>query len=159
MKRPLTHVMEDTSMGLLKSLIPAEWIIRPILKDYGVDIEIELVDQGIVTGNRIWVQLKSVQSLDRSIMKLDRYGKEIEVPCVRFSLSTKELEYSLQCAFPLLLFVADIAAKDIYWLPLRDAIECRLSQRTPKWRLQKTNTLCIPLRAYLKNPIYWYTEV
>ena len=49
-----------------EGLLPDEWIVRPIAKDYGVDFEIELVrDQEIVSGNRIWVQLKSVEEAKR----------------------------------------------------------------------------------------------
>ena len=41
MKRPRQHVMEDASGRLFHSLLPEEWIVRPILKDYGVDFEVE----------------------------------------------------------------------------------------------------------------------
>ena len=40
------------SETLLGSLLPNAWIVRRIAKDYGVDFEIELVGQEIVSGDR-----------------------------------------------------------------------------------------------------------
>jgi hypothetical protein len=154
-KRPDQHVMEDQSEHLLKSLIPVEWIVRPIAKDYGVDFEVELVDQNIVSGNRIWLQLKATKHCEINtavFLVRDKYPEDLEVDekgnvCVSyisFALSTKELHYALQCAFPLLLFVADLEGHDIYWIPIRDEVVGTLSQRNPKWTAQESATLHIP---------------
>jgi len=133
--------MEDQSVQLLEQLIPGEWIVRRILKDYGVDREIELVDETVVTGKRIWIQLKAVE---RVSVRTVSVGPENGVKYISFSLSTKEIQYSLECSFPLLLFIADLRAREIYWLPVRDEVTNNLDRRTPKWREQKSNTLRVP---------------
>lgn len=154
MRRPTQHIMETESENLLRTILPSEWIVRSIMHDYGVDFEIEIVDQHSVSGNRIWIQLKSVYNLSSRVKKfnMDDIDKTvlptpsdfIEVEYFPFSIETKELIYALRCAFPLLLFVADLGKKEIFWLPIRDEIIGSLSYRNPKWRSQKTVTLQIP---------------
>ncbi len=146
MKRPIQHVMEDQSEQLFRSFLPAEWIARPVLKDYGVDQEVELVDQESVSGNRIWIQLKATNGIRFSQVTYhvgemypeiaDADGK-ITVEYAAFPISTKELHYSLKNAFPLLLFVADLERNDVFWIPIRDEIIGGLSIRNPKWSSQK----------------------
>lgn len=152
MKRPEQHVIADQSELLLRSLLPAEWIIRSITKDYGVDLEIELVDQELVSGNRIWVQLKGVKQCETRTAKFpvqeqfrEELGlDELSITYVPFSLDSRELQYSLKCAFPLLLLVADLNQGDVYWLPIRDEVLGSLSQRNPTWTSQQSATLHIP---------------
>lgn len=159
MKRPEQHVMADDAEAALRSTVPSEWIVRSIQKDYGVDLEIEMVDQGIVTGNRIWVQLKAVQRVKKASIQfpiekdLAEFGVgedgKLHVAYVPFRIETKEIEYALRCPFPLLLFVVDLESKDIYWLPLRDEALINLSEDTPDWREHKTATVRIPARNQL----------
>ena len=153
-KRPRQHIMEDESGRLLTTLIPSEWIVRAIPKDYGVDYEIEFVDQEIVSGNRIWIQMKSVEAcklqtqsyqLGDKFPELDTDGDgNLKVNYIPFSIAAKELHYALKCAFPLLLFVADLKQQDIYWLPIRDEIVGSLSHKNPNWSSQKSATLHLP---------------
>ena len=139
MKRPKQHVMEDQSVQLLKQLIPDKWIARPIHPpDYGVDLEIELVDQKVVTGKRIWVQMKAIE---QTKFRAVSHGPENGIDCIPFPLSTKQIRYSLECSFPLLLFIADLRSREIYWLPIRDEVTTNLNKRAPNWREQKSNTL------------------
>jgi len=123
--------------------------VRPILKDYGIDCEIELVDQESVTGNRIWVQIKSVEEISFQCMPhspkaatRDQILNKNETKFTTFSLSTKEVSYALQCAFPLLLFVADLKGGDIYWLPIRDHVMVNLKKRN--WQHQTSVSVRIP---------------
>src|ERR1051325_10075840 len=151
MKRPSQHVMEDQSGTLLRSLIPANWIVRPVAKDYGVDYEVELVDQTFVTGNRIWIQLKAVR---QTVLKSSAYelwssnaeAKRVELDYIPFSLSVKEIRYAIRCAFPLLLFLADLNEKEIYWLPIRDEARFNFDYG---WHKQTTKTVKIPVQNRL----------
>ena len=68
-----------------------------------------------------------------------------------YSAPTTLLDYTLRCGFPLLLFVADLPAEDIFWLPLRDEIETNLDRRTPAWRDQSTATVHIPIENSLRR--------
>jgi len=132
-KRPKSHIIEDQSKAICRSLLPSEWICRDLPSDYGVDMEVEIVDDNVVTGKRLWFQLKGTKSVD------------LRCEYVAFETDTKLLEYSLRCDFPLLLAVVDIMKKEAYWLPLRDEIESNLEVKNPKWRHQKYVTVRIPL--------------
>lgn len=154
LKRPKAHIISEESEVIFKSLLPKEWIVRTISKDYGVDYEVEIVDEEIVTGKRCWIQLKGCSSLKRNVLRIkvpSHYvermgGKEyINVDYIAFRVSTRLLEYALQCNFPLLLGVVDIVNKDVYWLPLHDEIEVNLERRFPYWASRKSLTLRIPI--------------
>lgn len=153
MKRPEAHIMEDDSGLLLKNLIDRSWIVRPILKDYGVDYEIEIVDQNVVSGNRIWVQMKSVKNANfydvyKKVPHLHSFIKKqnsTNQKYLSFPVTTKLLNYALKCPFPLLLFVADLTKKDIWWICLRDYILFSLSKRDTNWQLKKKVHICIPI--------------
>ncbi|WP_129780353.1 DUF4365 domain-containing protein [Peristeroidobacter soli] len=155
MKRPRQHVMEDASGRLFASLLPGEWIVRTIPKDYGVDYEIELVDQGIVLGDRIWVQLKSTERTKRVVarwpianrfpdLRSDGDGN-ITAEYIPYSLGMKEIAYVQRCHFPLLLVVVDLAAEDAYWLPIRDEVDLHHSDLNDRVPRRKSATLRIPL--------------
>ncbi len=161
MIRPIQHVTESESENLLRSLLPTEWIIRKIPIDYGVDCEIEIVDNEVLSGNRIWIQLKGTHNplQQRTITK--KWTQE-DVITISFPISNKLLEYSLSCPFPLLLFVADLSSDCIYWIPLQEEIRNTLEKRNSNWKGQITNTMRIRLgnridfgtRAY--EGLRWY---
>jgi hypothetical protein len=148
MRRPRQHEIETESRHLLERLLPSSWIIRPLAPDYGVDFEIELVDQQEVTGNRVWVQLKGRHrsNFATQTFRPPELGdaEPLLVQYTPYVLETKYLRYALRCAFPLLLFVADLQQADIYWLPLRDVVEGDLNVRSPDWRLQQSVSLRLP---------------
>ena len=150
MKRPSAHVIKTKSENLLRTLIPSEWIVRRVSndEDYGVDFEIELVDQTKVTGKRIWIQLKGAEQVSVRTVSL---GPKSRVECISFPLETNEINYSLECSFPLLLFIAAVRLREIYWLPIRDDVANNLNKRTPRWREQITNTLWVPKWNSLSN--------
>jgi len=146
--------MENESARLMTAILPVSWIIRPIAKDYGVDYEIELVDENIVTGNRVWIQLKSIMKATPRTVSFDvsesfpelvsKATGKLDVEYVAYSMETKNLNYSLKCAFPLLLLLADLENREIYWLPIRDEILGNLNSQHPDWPSQETATLRIP---------------
>lgn len=144
MKRPRAHEIEEESEVIFKSFLPVEWIVRKIPKDYGVDYEVEIVENGAVTGKRFWLQLKGKESItikhtQSSVRKVDPTNY------VAFSTDTKLLKYSLHCDFPLLLGVVDVQQKEGFWLPLRDEIEMNLEPNNPDWRKQDTVVVRIPI--------------
>ncbi len=140
MERPRQHVMEDESEHLLKTLLPSNWIIRKIAKDYGVDYEIEIVDDVHVTGMRIWVQLKSKEECTPKTITFNNAN----VNYFSYPLSTKNAKYALKCGFPLLLFLADLDSKNIYYLNIRDEITEMVFPKNPSWIEQETITLRVP---------------
>ncbi|NTV47524.1 MAG: DUF4365 domain-containing protein, partial [Chlorobiales bacterium] len=59
-KRPKQHQLEDYSINQFKQLLPRCWIVREKGKDYGIDLEVELVDpQDNPTGEMFLVQMKA----------------------------------------------------------------------------------------------------
>ncbi|MBL8240144.1 MAG: DUF4365 domain-containing protein [Bryobacterales bacterium] len=153
MKRPAEHVMEDESRLLLQQLLPSAWIVRAITKDYGIDAEVEIVDNEAVTGERIWIQLKARRRIPRHVWTFTpRVPMDPEVTpdgtlsveYVQARLETRLLKYALQCPFPLLLMEADLSTRQFYWLPLRDDILVSLDKRDPLWRTKRTVSLKIP---------------
>jgi hypothetical protein len=149
MKRILQHVMETISEKLLFSLIPDEWISRKIDKDYGVDYEIEIVDQEIVSGKRIWIQLKSEES--STYKNYLNIFTNVQEECLSYQFKTKYLLYALSCPFPLLIFVADMDKRNILWLPIQDEINYSINRRNPDWKEQDSIQLRIPVRNNLKD--------
>jgi hypothetical protein len=132
--------MEKESIDLLKILLPKEWIIRDIQYDYGVDLEIEIVDGLNVNGKRLWIQMKSEENTETKTIKFENY----EIEYIPYSIKTKLLKYSLKCGFPLMLFLADLNEKKIYYLSLQDEIRFRLNKVNPSWQNQETVTIKIP---------------
>jgi len=133
MKRTRQHVMEEESERIFKNTIPSEWIVRKIPSDYGIDYEVEIVENEMVTGKRFWVQLKS-----RKTIVVNSQNS------ISYSADTKLLNYALSCDFPLLLVLVDLKNEMIYWLPLQDEITFNLQLKNPYWKNQETNTVYIP---------------
>jgi Domain of unknown function (DUF4365) len=136
-------------MQLVRELLPDEWVVRVLPSDYGVDLEVEIVDQTIVTGNRFWLQLKGTakplaegEIAEAHALRMDRPSPQ---RFVSFPIKTQLLSYSLVCGFPLLLFVADLENAEVYWAPLRDEIRTNLEPRNRDWQAQKWATVHIPI--------------
>ena len=141
--------MEDRAESLIRKLLPQEWIVRKVPKDYGVDLEVEMVDKTFVTGNRVWVQSKATnrihgRELEYDVAKWgltpddvpDSHDGLYRVRYFPFRIETKELDYALRCPVPLLLFLCDIGEDEVYWLPLRDEVLCSIAPAIPTWRHQ-----------------------
>ena len=121
------HVAEDASIRLLLKTLPETWIWRMMVPDYGIDMEIELVepestvdiegnfeiinpDQLIVSGLILWIQIKSTYTL------------KTQGDSILFDLETPLLRYSAGCQIPIILVVVDLKNKAIYWKHLQDYI-------------------------------------
>lgn len=58
-QRPRNHVLETLSGQALARVVPAEWVVRPVDEDYGIDREVEIFEDGAATGLTFKVQLKA----------------------------------------------------------------------------------------------------
>ncbi len=142
--RSKNQISEDTSIRLFLNLLPVEWIWRLLAPDYGIDVELELVEpvttvdiQGnietldpheqIVTGTILWIQMKSVQKFETK--------KEEEV---QFTLETPLLRYALSCQIPIILVVADLETRQLYWFHLQKYIRYASTNNNFKWWTNKT---------------------
>ncbi|MDD2506917.1 MAG: DUF4365 domain-containing protein [Candidatus Cloacimonetes bacterium] len=99
-KRPRTHSLEDESKNKLRLLLPERWAFREKYLDYGIDCEVELIDElRNLTGLMFYVQLKATDSKQsRDIhsvsMKIETikyfYSLDIPVLIVRYSSHRNE---------------------------------------------------------------------
>ena len=60
-KRPLAHVVGDAAVRLFVEACPREWVPAPLAPDYGLDVRMEIVREGRVTGEEFAAQVKGRQ--------------------------------------------------------------------------------------------------
>lgn len=162
MKRPIAHVNEDKSEDIFKKHIPVEWIIRKIPKDYGIDYEIEIVENEEVTGKQIWIQLKSTENIEVKTKKIAGLEEAQSIKYIAYQTPVNLLKYSLSCDFPLILGVVNLTNEMVYWIPLQEEITMNLEDKNPIWREQDTVVIHIPYHNNLKddpelNGFQWYS--
>jgi hypothetical protein len=118
-KRPDTHVTEAESWRLLQALAPKEWIVREVSeRDYGIDAYIELASKdGHITGDLMSVQLKGIEKG----IKWKEGSRRARSPQIKSSTAN----YWLRLPVPVFLFIADLAAKDIYYVPAQEALRAQ----------------------------------
>lgn len=132
MRRPPEHVKEDLNRQIFEAKIPSEWILRDIAPDYGIDKSLEIVQDEVVTGKEILIQLKGTESL------------EIHDDYISFSLSTDHLKYYLEKDLPVFLVVVDLKEENCYWVFLQQYAFDFLNINNPSWVGQQTITIRIP---------------
>lgn len=63
MKRTEPHVQEEKSKRALRNKLPIEWIIREYNPDYGLDMELTIVENELVTNKVLWLQIKASKEI------------------------------------------------------------------------------------------------
>jgi|GEM_PF-1370092 len=132
-----THVIDTQARRLVPNVFPNEWEHREITgRDYGIDMEIELFEQGNPTGQILLLQIKGTTKTIPNGTK--RYFS--------FSIETKTLKYAERFITPFLLIICPVNNKKIkaYYLWLQDYIKTYLDIDKVKWRNQKNVTLHVP---------------
>jgi len=83
-RRPREHELEDESLAAFKQCLPPAWIMRRLSHDYGIDAEVEIVRNELVTGRRAFVQLKATDNDSAEAIRLDidvvYYYRGLDVP-------------------------------------------------------------------------------
>jgi hypothetical protein len=102
--RPYAHVLGEMGERFVISHLPSEWITRQISYDYGLDLNVERVENGRVTGKNFSIQVKA-------LTKRPRTGTHVPV---RLAMST--LSYMKERPEPVLLVVYVDEDKEAYWL-------------------------------------------
>ncbi|MGC1120327.1 MAG: tetratricopeptide repeat protein [Candidatus Methanofastidiosia archaeon] len=126
MKRTKEHVLETESRRALESLLPPEWIFRVKILDYGIDVEIEIVEGEEVTNKVLWIQLKATESMK---------GK------VSYKMRTDYLKYYEGCPLPVVILYWTKSENNFYYIFAQEYIDKILSKNNPDWRRQKTVTI------------------
>jgi hypothetical protein len=169
--RAASHIMESDSFKLVESLLPDDWLLRPFNNpDYGVDFVIELFEKrpegySEVLGEYLYVQLKSVEKVESKIEKVYPVGNvakakwsedkssftEIEV--VKFVIDTNSI-FTIQqsgAGISVLLFLADLEARDVYFICVNDYIDKIILPKNPTYVSNENITLTIPKQNCLSN--------
>lgn len=147
MKRTSEHVKEDVSKQVLERKIPSEWILRDIEPDYGIDKSLEIVDNEIVTGKEVFIQLKGTDV------------PSIHHDSISFRLKTEHLKYYLKRDSPVLLVVVDLNEEICYWSFLHQYAYDTLNIKNPSWVEQQTVTIRIPLNQQVSNSLDRISEI
>lgn len=85
-KRPRAHALESESQRAFENLMPTSWVVRPVESDYGIDLEVEIFENGEATGLTFKVQLKgtdasgSAQNRRRVAWSTLAYWRDLDVP-------------------------------------------------------------------------------
>lgn len=168
-QRGETHLKEDDSERLVKSLMPPEWVVRKLHPDYGIDITIEVFERqanGIPTmGEFLFVQLKGTADLKRKVEPIrvrgnvekthDRQeGKvEFELDAIAFVIDTDTIDNArlMGPSTPLMLFVCDLNDREVYFVCLTDYYDKILEPRGISLSDQASVTLVIPASNRLSS--------
>jgi tetratricopeptide (TPR) repeat protein len=72
--RVRNHVLEERSLAFLRDAFPNSWVIHPYVRDYGIDIQVEVfTENGDRTGVRFYAQVKATdRTEDDDLLRLDR---------------------------------------------------------------------------------------
>lgn len=129
-QRPRSHVLETESRIFVQQILPAEWIIREISSDYGIDLEVEIVDNDVVTGAHFLIQLKSTENL---VTNKKGY--------ISHSCKTSTLQYYLERSEEVIYLIYDSNGDIGYWVWIKDFLNKQPSQ---DWKSQEGLTIKIP---------------
>jgi hypothetical protein len=107
-QRPREHVVGDRAVLALRDALPEQWIFRELTSDYGIDGEIEAVDEsGAVTGALVKVQVKGTASA----VEVVRNSVSVDIDTVRYWLSLP---------VPVIVVRATQYAARVLWLDVRE---------------------------------------
>jgi tetratricopeptide (TPR) repeat protein len=140
MKRTSTHRLEDESRLALRNFLPSNWIARDKIPDYGIDMEIEIVEGENITNKVLWVQLKATEKNVDSETTLT------------YSIETKYLKHFEKARSPILVLYWVKPTNSFYYIFAQKYINDFLNKKKPNWRTQKTVTIEFSESAKLENP-------
>jgi tetratricopeptide (TPR) repeat protein len=105
-QRHSNHELEDLSRAALRMRLPRRWVIHDYSRDYGIDAQLEIFDEGGgATGLRCYVQLKATEN---------REGRD------GLSLERRHLEYWQNHVEPVLLLRYYADGNDFAWCWIDD---------------------------------------
>ena len=130
-QRTSSHILESKSINDAINCFPDDWIVRRLDIDYGLDLNVEIVEDNQVTGLNFSVQLKATS----------KKTSEDSVPIV---LKKTTIHYMKQKLEPIMIIAYVDEEKESYWSWIRD-FEIDLEKD------QKSYTINIPKRNKLKQ--------
>ncbi|MBW2248742.1 MAG: DUF4263 domain-containing protein [Deltaproteobacteria bacterium] len=136
-KRSAAHTLGFAGETFVIYHLPSEWISRQVSYDYGLDLNVEIVKHGIVTGKTFSIQVKALGT-----------AKEGDL-IVRIKSTT--VNYMKERFEPVLLVVYVYSENDAYWI---------WSDELPEPIEQKTISVRVPRnRSLLKTDWQKFAEI
>lgn len=129
------------------------WISRDLGEDYGIDMELELHENG-VKGDILKAQIKT----EKKCSQKDGF--------VKFSIKRKYLNYADSCRYPVLLVLVCLDTKEAWYIWLQEWLLGQrvkldpLSQKLKSWTVwvPATRTVQTGLRTELKTIARWESQ-
>ncbi|MDQ2977168.1 MAG: DUF4365 domain-containing protein [Acidobacteriota bacterium] len=111
--------------------MPSEWVVRPQDSDYGLDVQVQIFENGRITPLFFYAQLKATENLPKA-----------EAPAWRFS-TTRLLHYG-QCPFPVMLLLFEASSKRLFFKWVHDFYMELSQEEERKLKLQDTISVELP---------------
>ncbi len=110
------------------------FVTADVNPDLGEDLLVRIYDQGVSTGLSFYVQLKSVDDIDKHILKTGE---------ISFSLEVKDLQHWAAQAVAVVLVIWDVKRKQGWWIWINEAIK-PLQARGDAWKRNATARVRVP---------------
>jgi hypothetical protein len=138
--RDHNHEIDTEARRLLPLQFPAAWVLRDVVQDYGIDLEVEPFEGGHSLGDLLLLQIKGY---DGAIAAGNDHT---------FVMRTNGLKYAQRFIVPALLVVQPLQGdKQARYLWLQEYTRLVLDHDKPNWRSQGRVTLVIPATNVLAN--------
>ncbi len=139
--RPESHEIDTLARRRVPLAFPVAWEHRELTgRDYGIDMIIEVFENGIATGNLLSLQIKGT-------------SKNISIAeKIIYDLPVRTLIYSDMFIAPVLLVLCPVNSqqKGFYYLWLQEYIRVILNRENPDWRKNTSKVrVKIPVRNYM----------
>lgn len=135
-KFPKQHEIDEQACRIFDSALPASWVCRPQLKDYGVDKEVEIFEEGKSTGIIFKVQVKGTEK--------PRFSSEDLI--ISFSLSVDDVGYYCEeLIVPIVLVIIDVTTSKIWWHAIQ--LDSDLRKRLIKARQKKKSSITVHINS------------
>jgi len=127
-QRTAAHELEEISERYVRNLLPRRWTSEKPQHDYGVDLRVDIYEEGNATGMELLLQLKASTK-----------ATEGDVERFRLPVSTyNHLRFKLQVAMVIKYVEED---KEAYWLLLKNVSPPPTKQQTFTVHIPKANRL------------------
>jgi len=136
-QRTRAHVLEEESRKFIENKFPSEWIISRTQTDYGIDFQVEIVENQKVTGAHFLIQLKAKDKI-----KLDKYNN------ILHNEKTSRIQYFLERTELVVYIVYSTTVNRAYWLWIQDYVNNKISENKLS---QKSITIKIPNKNILNK--------
>lgn len=133
--------IEERSKNQFKELISLfGWQTYDINPDVGLDLRIEIINEGVSTGQSFFVQLKGTQDSKKHLLSREKQ--------YQYTFDSDDLKYLYQQSNPSYIILWDVNLRKGWYVSITDVIK-HLNQTKPNWAKQKNVSIHIPVNQQL----------